>query len=103
MQSGTELPGRVIMGEAVSVEVDEGKEADLVEGQAVVAGAQSRVTRVGSPVTSAETSVTKDRSAITAGPLATMPGAATTKRMGCRLADVLPENRKAPWSENSRI
>ena len=96
MRSGTELPRRVSMGEAVSVEVDAGKEADLVEGQAVVAGAQSRVTSVGYPVTSAETSLTRDRSAITARSLATMPGAATTKRMGCRLADVLPENSKAP-------
>ena len=39
MRNRTELPGRVIMGEAVSVEVDAGKEADLVEGQAAVAGA----------------------------------------------------------------
>ena len=96
MRSGTELPGTVIMGEAVSVKVDAGKEADLVEGQAAVAGAPSRVTRAGSPVTSAETALTRDRSAITARPSATMPGVATTKRMGCRLDDVLPENRKAP-------
>ena len=96
MRSGTELPGRVIMGEAVSVEVDAGKEADLVEGQAAVAGAPSRVTRAGSPVTSTETALTRDKSANTARPLATMHGAATTKRMVCRPA----ENRKALQSSD---
>ena len=82
MRSGTELPGREIIGGAVSVKVDAGKEADLVEGHAAIAGAPSRVTRTGSPVTSAETALTRDRSANTARPLATMPDAATTKKNG---------------------